>query len=134
VTRSFQTQSSKELNERHKAHGVLAYSVHPGLIATNLDRNMNPKDFLSFLFRDGTIVLPRVLPTFGRSIPAGSATQVYAALKAPESESGLYLSNCNVEIFGKTFPQKDAGLLDNGPVRAKFWATSEMLVAAALKK
>jgi len=125
---------AKELNERYKSKGILAFSLHPGLIGTNLDRNMSPTAMLDFMIRDGQLVVPRVLPTFGRSIPQGTATQVYAALRAPESEAGLYLSNCNVEIFGKTYPQKDAGLMDNIQVRKKFWSTSQNLVSAALKK
>merc|ERR1712070_951136 len=35
---------AKELNERYKDKGVHAYSLHPGIISTNLDRNFNPKD------------------------------------------------------------------------------------------
>ena len=40
---------------------------------------------LDFMFRDGQFVAPRVFATFGRSVGAGTATQVYAALKAPEA-------------------------------------------------
>ena len=35
-----------------------------------------------------------------------------------QAEAGLYLSNCNVEGFGKTYPQQDSGLMDNAPVLA----------------
>lgn len=120
---------ARELNERYAAKGVLAYSLHPGIIETNLANSVSLVDALEFL--PG---IPRTLPIMGRSIPQGTATQVYAALKAPATEAGLYLSNCNVEVFGPNYAQSSAGLLENAAVRATFWKISEALVQKALQK
>lgn len=120
---------STEINARYQSKGVLSYAIHPGMIETNLGRYMNPLDLIPLLPQLGSW-----FPLFGRSIPQGSGTTVYAALTAPDSEAGLYLSHCNVERFGRTYQQKDAGLLENQAVRAKFWATSEKLVKQALSK
>ena len=64
------------------------YAVHPGVIITNLGRHM-----------------PAVMRTMGKalsglfmkSIPEGTATQVYAAVHPNVlGESGDYLADCNV--------------------------------------
>lgn len=124
--------TAKEFNEQYKSKGVTAYALHPGIIETNLARSAKISDMLDFMMN--IPVFAQIAPTVGRSIAQGTATQVYAALKAPETEAGLYLSHCNVEKFGSRYKQADAGLLDNAAVRAKFWATSEKLVKQALAK
>lgn len=129
---------AKELNERYKSKGVLGFSVAPGMIYyTNLGRYSGLKTLIASLqvLADRKLQVFNMVALLGRSIPQGAATQVYAALKAPESEAGLYLDKCNVQAIGKEYKsQRDARLLDNAPVRAKFWATSEKLVKQALEK
>lgn len=65
---------------------VRAFSLHPGVIATNLTRSI----FGGALFR----VLGK---PFFKSVEQGAATSIYAAV-APElaEQSGAYLSNCAV--------------------------------------
>ncbi|MBL8910913.1 MAG: SDR family oxidoreductase [Archangium sp.] len=67
--------------------GVEAFSLHPGVIKTNLTRSMG---------LSGTIF--RVIGgLFMKSIPQGAATSVFAAT-APElkGKSGAYLADCHV--------------------------------------
>jgi hypothetical protein len=64
---------------------VLAFSVHPGVIATNLSRSLGvPGSVYRFVGK-----------LFLKSIPQGAATTIYAAT-APElaSRNGIYLSDC----------------------------------------
>jgi retinol dehydrogenase 12 len=67
--------------------GVEAFSLHPGVIKTNLTRSMG---FQGTLFRV-------IGGLFMKSIPQGAATSVFAAV-APElqGKSGAYLSDCKV--------------------------------------
>ncbi|MBK7864860.1 MAG: SDR family NAD(P)-dependent oxidoreductase [Archangiaceae bacterium] len=68
---------------------VEAFSLHPGVIATNLTRTMIPP-FLTPVFRAvGKVLL--------KSVPQGAATTVYAAT-APElaEQNGAYLADCAV--------------------------------------
>lgn len=122
---------AKEHNERYKTQGVLTYSLHPGIIETNLVRQgVALSTWMTWLPK-----MPYWMGLeFGRTIPQGAATQVYAALAAPDSEAGQYLDQCNVQEFGHTYQPKDAGILDDAALRAKFWATSEKLVQQALAK
>jgi len=124
---------AKELNERYRSKGVHAFSLHPGVILdTTLVRHIHPLSMFDFL--KSPFNMARIAATLGNTVEEGTATQVYAALKAPDSEGGSYLDNCNVADIGKEYPQKDARLLDNEEVRSKFWRTSEKLVNQALVK
>ena len=81
------------LNLRHASRGVEAFSVHPGMIRTELSRHMDDDD-RAFLERragdkNGSLAM--------KSIAAGAATSVYAAT-APElaGRGGAYLEDCNI--------------------------------------
>ena len=78
---------AKELATRVQP-GQSVFSVHPGVIATNLTRHMNPLMQLAW-----KAAAPLALKTEAQ----GAATQVWAALHpdAPK-HSGEYLADCNV--------------------------------------
>jgi NAD(P)-dependent dehydrogenase (short-subunit alcohol dehydrogenase family) len=80
-----------ELDRRLSSHGVRAFAIHPGAIMTELGRHLT---------RDDMQTLNSRAPGGGlkfKPLPAGAATQVYAAT-APELEGqgGLYLEDCRV--------------------------------------
>ena len=80
---------AKELQRRFVGTKKTAYAVHPGVVATNLVRNLGP-------------VLRRVLaatgPLFLKSVGEGAATEVFAAVNAKALPlAGSYLSDSNVE-------------------------------------
>lgn len=80
-----------ELDRRLRSHGVRAFAIHPGAIMTELGRHLTPDDMQTLNSR---------APGGGlkfKPLPAGAATQVYAAT-APELEGqgGLYLEDCRV--------------------------------------
>jgi NAD(P)-dependent dehydrogenase (short-subunit alcohol dehydrogenase family) len=92
---------------------VLTFSVHPGVIATNLSRSMGVAGSL----------LRSVGKLFLKTVPQGAATTIYAAT-APElaSRSGIYLSDC-----AEKAPIKDAFDQD---LAEKVWTLSERAVAS----
>jgi NAD(P)-dependent dehydrogenase (short-subunit alcohol dehydrogenase family) len=103
---------TRELSKRLPAN-VLTFSLHPGVIATNLSRSMG---VLGSVFR----VVGRL---FLKSIPQGAATTIFAAT-APElaRRSGAYLADC-----AEKEPMKEA--LDQS-LSAKVWDLSARAVAS----
>jgi NAD(P)-dependent dehydrogenase (short-subunit alcohol dehydrogenase family) len=80
-----------ELDRRWAAEGVHAFSVHPGVILTDLGRHMQHEDF-EFMAANrppGELVF--------KSVEQGAATTVWAAT-APELDAhgGAYLEDCGV--------------------------------------
>ena len=93
---------------------VTAYAVHPGVVDTNLARNMGP-------------VLSRVLAAIGllflKSVGEGAATEVFAAV-SPKAVplAGNYLADSNVKK-----PRADA---EDAALATQLWAESEKIVQA----
>jgi NAD(P)-dependent dehydrogenase (short-subunit alcohol dehydrogenase family) len=93
---------------------VEAFSLHPGVIATNLTRSMG---FAGAVFRV-------VGKPFTKSIAQGAATSVYAAT-APDlaGKSGSYLADCAIAT-----PSAEGR---DDAIAARLWEVSERLVGAA---
>ena len=105
---------AKELARRFEGGKRMAFALHPGVINTNLSRNMNPA--VVFL-------LAAVRPLFLKTVPQGAATQCFCATSpAVTGLSGNYFADCNVAV-----PRADA----NDLALAKLlWTFSEGVVAA----
>ena len=105
---------AKELERRFAGTKKTAYAVHPGVVDTNLARNLGP-------------VLSRVLaaigPLFLKSVGEGAATEVFAAV-SPKAVplAGNYLADSNVKK-----PRADA---EDAAFAAQLWAESEKIVQA----
>jgi WW domain-containing oxidoreductase len=104
---------SNELARRLQGTAKTSNAVHPGVIATNLSRHMNP------LARFGFGLMG---PLFLKTVPQGAATETYVATNpALAGVSGKYFADCNQKA-----PRADA--LD--PELAKrLWTRSEEIVA-----
>lgn len=95
--------------------GQTVNAVHPGVIATNLGRHMNP-------------VVGALFSTLGpifalKSVPQGAATQCYVAVNdGAKAISGEYWADCNVT--GSSAHGRDTAL-----ARA-LWQKTEEIVAA----
>lgn len=77
---------ARELSRRFAGGERVACAVHPGVINTNLVRNMQIP-----------ALLKPVLALLPKTIPQGAATQVWAAVRAePSTVDGQYLADCNV--------------------------------------
>lgn len=94
-----------------------AYSLHPGVIPTNIMRNLP-----SFL----QTTTSAIQSIFLKTIPEGAATQVYAAAH-PDlvGKSGDYFVDCNVGKPSKY--AKDAALA------SRLWTESEAIVERLLR-
>ena len=104
---------AKELARRFAGTKKTANAVHPGVIATNLSRHMNP--VARFFFG-------AVGPLALKTVPQGAATEVYVATSpAAASISGEYFADCNVAR-----PRKDA---TDAELAKKLWEVSEKIVA-----
>jgi len=86
-----------ELDKREKKNGIRAFSVHPGVIQTNLGRHL-PADFIKnsgFLDDEGKFI---VEPESGfKSIPQGAATSVFGAVSPKlDGLGGVYLEDVDI--------------------------------------
>lgn len=105
---------AKQLATRLPHAGQTANSVHPGVIATNLGRHLNPVVRSVFRAVGPALVL--------KSVPQGAATQCYAAVHAATATlRGAYLADCNVAQTSRH--GQDAGLA------VALWEATEALVA-----
>lgn len=92
--------------------GVEAFSIHPGVINTNLSRSMG---FSGVIFR-------AIGGLFMKSIPQGAATSVFAATSPSlTGQSGAYLADCAV-----TPPSKQG---DDPQLAETVWQLSEKAIA-----
>ena len=106
---------AKELARRFAGTSRTAYAIHPGVIATNLGRNMN--GIFRWVF---SLAKPLVL----KSIPQGAATTVYVTvtptLAAP---TGSYFADCNLS---KCRPDAE-----NPETARRLWDLSETIKAGS---
>jgi NAD(P)-dependent dehydrogenase (short-subunit alcohol dehydrogenase family) len=114
-----------ELERRLAASGGHAYSVHPGMIATNLGRHLD-HDAITDLMerrakRDGVSNEESAASASFRPVEIGAATSVWAAT-APElaEHGGAYLEECRVSASAPYASDPDAA--------RRLWALSEQLV------
>ena len=109
---------ARELDARLGSHGVHAYAVHPGMIATDLGRHMTKDDVKEL---SAKFAASGSRPAY-KPVEAGAATSVWAAV-APELEGhgGAYLADCEVS-------DDDAPWTRDATSAARLWELSEHLV------
>jgi NAD(P)-dependent dehydrogenase (short-subunit alcohol dehydrogenase family) len=116
-----------EFDKRLNRDGVHAYSVHPGGIMTNLQRDMSHEEInaMGWLDADGN-------PREGFKTPAGGAATAVWAATAPELEvhGGVYCEDCHIAE-----PVQDgipfAGIHEHAQdpdQAARLWAVSEEML------
>lgn len=95
--------------------GVLAFTLHPGVIPTPLSRSLGLR---------GAIFRIAGRP-FMKSVAQGAATSIYAAT-APElaDRSGAYLEDCQIKE-----PSRDA---QDDALAKKLWDATEKLIASVV--
>jgi NAD(P)-dependent dehydrogenase (short-subunit alcohol dehydrogenase family) len=104
---------ARELTKKFAGTAKTANSLHPGVIATNLGRHMNPA--LTAIF---SLAKPLVL----KSIPEGAATQCYVATHPSLGKvSGEYFSDSNIA--------KSSRHGQDDEMAKKLWTVSEEIVA-----
>lgn len=104
---------AKELSRRFAGTKRTANAVHPGVIHTNLGRNMS-----GF----ANAALAAVGPIFLKSVGQGAATQCYVAVHPDTAAaSGQYFADVNIAK-----PRADA---ENAALAKRLWLVSEEIVA-----
>ena len=118
-----------EFDRRHKAGGVRATAVHPGVIQTELGRHMTPQ--VMEQMRAATAAQPAGEPMFTfKSIPQGAATSVWSGIVASGDEvGGLYCEDCHVAEVKEGAARGGVRAYALDPWHAKaLWAKSEEMV------
>jgi hypothetical protein len=122
-----------EFDRRHRARGVRAAAVHPGVIRTELSRHMQPGELDALLAQiqaQAAAGAPRFVL---KSIPQGAATSVWAGFVADADEvGGRYCEDCHpAEVLAVQPDAGGRGLFAHAvdPERAKaLWTLSEEMV------
>ncbi len=118
------------LNKRLQSKGSEAFSVHPGVIETELARHMTEEDMEMFAAGIESGAIPV------KTVPQGAATQVYAAT-APElaGKGGAYLADVQIapmeegtEDFSKVRPYA----VDEEAAE-RLWIVSEEMISQSGK-
>lgn len=115
---------SKELAKRYKDKGLVSFSLHPGVIATNLSRDVHEsqEEKLGRTTYDG-ILYYSVNSTKQKTVSQGASTTIIASFDPSlKPYSGSYLQDCRVD---NESPRDYA--LDEANAE-KLWALSEKLV------
>jgi NAD(P)-dependent dehydrogenase (short-subunit alcohol dehydrogenase family) len=113
---------SRELTNRYKSKGLTAFSPHPGVISTNIGRDIGKSDTSTPVkdYQGNVIAFSNPgLKTLG----AGTATHIVAAFDPNiASDSGSYMADCQIaNDIAKPYA-KDV------TEAAKLWALSEKAV------
>jgi NAD(P)-dependent dehydrogenase (short-subunit alcohol dehydrogenase family) len=117
-----------EFNRRMEPKGVKAYSVHPGGIMTELQRDLSQDEMKAFGWIDGS---GKLNDRF-KSPAGGAATAVWCATSPLlKSGGGVYCEDCNIATAVKADDQSFAGVrpwaIDLSAAR-KLWTLSETLL------
>lgn len=120
---------AKQLNKLYSRDGIQAYSLHPGVILTNLQRHTPSEELraMGFFKEDGTLV------DLCKTVEQGAATSVYAAL-APEldNQGGAYLEDCGLSRgvnTGEGYWGMGLHVLDMNNAE-RLWKLSEQMIAS----
>lgn len=121
---------SVELDRRAAAHGVRAYSLHPGAILTPLLRHLDLDDLrrVGALDDAGKVNPP---PQSGfKNVAQGAATAVWCATSAQlDGIGGVYCEDCDIAALvadDNTGPGVRRGAVDPAQAR-RLWALSEQM-------
>ena len=87
-----------EFDRRHRARGIRAAAVHPGGIATELARHIDPGALAGMVEQINKDLAADGKPPFQwKTVPQGAATTVWAAAVAPAASiGGRYCEDCHV--------------------------------------
>ncbi len=113
------------------AHGVRAFSVHPGAIATNLGRYLTGED--AEMLKKRSQGDKSAGPSFDwKSVEAGAATTVWAATSAAlAGKGGVYCEDCDIaQLLGEEEELGPNGVAPHacdGAAAEALWVASETM-------
>jgi NAD(P)-dependent dehydrogenase (short-subunit alcohol dehydrogenase family) len=115
---------SRELAKRYGSKGLVAFSLHPGVIATNLARDVKPEEFEVPFYDAWGQPFDSSTVDF-KTLEAGSSTHIVAAFdQSIKDQSGSYLDNCQIANDS----QHLRPYATNDENAHKLWTLSEQLV------
>ncbi|KAG2177062.1 hypothetical protein INT43_007718 [Umbelopsis isabellina] len=116
---------ARELAKRYGSKGLVAFSLHPGVIQTNLFRDVKPEEMQGPYYDAWGQELDMSLVDF-KNLAQGASTHIVAAFDLSiKNNSGSYLSSCKIaedHPWLKPYAKNDEDA-------KKLWALSEQLVA-----
>lgn len=124
-----------ELDMRGKAHGVRAFSVHPGSIVTNLSRFLSDEEMkaMGALDQDGRRAYAEMTDE-RKTVPEGAATIVWCAVsKQLDGKGGVYCQNADIAPLVPRDRMDEPGVTGVWPWAAdeqdagRLWTLSEEL-------
>ncbi|MCB0962410.1 MAG: SDR family NAD(P)-dependent oxidoreductase [Acidimicrobiales bacterium] len=134
-SKSANARFARGLAQRLGSTGLRSYAVHPGGIVTDLGRHLDDELLAQMMERSQArgAVHGEDAPFEFKSVEAGAATQVWAAVGEVEGENGAYLADCQVGEPGgnPNHTGFETFLLDDS-ITDRLWAASEDLVGQAL--
>ncbi|XP_078594313.1 uncharacterized protein LOC144872078 [Branchiostoma floridae x Branchiostoma japonicum] len=110
---------TKELDRKLKGSGVTTYSLHPGVINTELSRNMDAAFGWGFTLLSP--VLSAAVRLFGKSVQQGAQTTIHCAVEEGlEGFSGQYFADCA--------PKEPSKKAQDDDTARGLWEISEQMV------
>jgi NAD(P)-dependent dehydrogenase (short-subunit alcohol dehydrogenase family) len=120
-----------ELDRRGAAHGVRAFAVHPGGIATPLQRHLTMDEQKAMGWYDETGALNPLFKTTAQ----GAATSVWCATSPLlVGMGGVYCEDCNLGEMAGDPPSRASGVwphVRDAAMAAALWDKSEALTGVA---
>jgi NAD(P)-dependent dehydrogenase (short-subunit alcohol dehydrogenase family) len=123
------------LDQRGSAHGVRAFSVHPGAIITDLARYASDEEMAGAGVRrgpDGRFLVDEFFRTNpeAKTIPEGAATTVWCATHPQlDGKGGVYCEDCDIAVVsseGLLLPGVRPWAIDRAHAD-RLWSLSEQL-------
>ncbi|MGO4355112.1 SDR family NAD(P)-dependent oxidoreductase [Rhizobium sp. RAF36] len=122
------------LDKRGAAHGIRAFSVHPGAILTDLSRHLTSDDLAAFGVQrrgNGTMVVNEEAKGFFKTVGEGAATTIWCGFDVQlEGKGGVYCEDCDI---AQAVPCEDKGFggvcpwaIDAGAAE-RLWKLSEKM-------
>lgn len=123
-----------ELDSRLKGEGVRAFSLHPGVIMTPLQRHLPFEEMVAAGWIDEKGEPSEMAKGLYKTPEQGASTTVWAATsRLLDGEGGLYCEDCNIAALGGAdaprFAMVQPHAVDKGEA-SRLWAETEKMLAA----
>lgn len=126
---------ARELDARMKADGVRAFSVHPGGIATPLQRHLTNEEMITSGWMKENGELSDMAKAMFKTPEAGASTTVWAATSALlDGKGGVYCEDCNIAKLGGPDSPRWAEVQPHAAddaEAARLWTETEKMLNAA---
>ncbi|MEX3009358.1 oxidoreductase [Hoeflea sp. TYP-13] len=123
------------LDERERANGIRAFSVHPGGIFTPLQRHLPEEEMVALGWKNADGSMPPAVAALFKTPEQGASTSVWAATSAQlEGNGGVYCENCDIAKLADEDSQRwehvRSWACDHEGAE-RLWKMSEEMLAAA---